>query len=871
MAAPHEKLNRGAKTGADSAAEHLDALTKVYGRSLRAAGRRAAERFRQIETIRAAALPNEPPSWTPPLTGSLIDSTELAADTQRKTSRIHGRMLAAAATPALEPFGIRFDITAPTSKALLDAVAQRIQTGISAAIEAQIAEAIRDGYAAGHSVSTVSRAIQKATDAISRPRADMLARTDLNALSNGGSLLAASISGAASTKTWLSAGDERVRPDHEDADGQTVAIDDTFDVGGESAMYPGDPQLSDDESCNCRCTLVYGQPLTASADGSDLGSEERGAKLGVTVDPQPPIRSRFSTGSSQTSSDESLRLTNVVTSGGNVTGIKINPFRPVTPRYDLVDLTTLTISERAELQAALAEPLSPEAERMARVRDSLKAAGLAATFDDDELAAVLVAFDALSTARHAYSGTGGLCALCGQPMSAYVHLGTIVASSDEAALLAAVSGGTPWQATLCVEGEPTIDSGVKRVLTEGSITWLPLPLPLMLMDDGPHADVVTKAPICGRIDQIWKAGNVVQGAGVFFDDSSDPTVAEAGAKAAALVSEMKRMGISVDLADADWDAMEYSGGTVTEIGEGDDFDEANDPTARNYDATNDLPTEDEVDVDDPEIVMACMSASIAGATIVPVAALAPNANISLIASGWFEEPALTAAAAGIAPLEPSRDWFDNPRLHGPTPQTVTDEGRYYGHLALWETCHTGKPGQCVTAPRSPTEYASFHRGELKTVEGDLIPVGVLTMNTGHAGLRMSAAGTVAHYDDTGTVAAHVCAGEDEYGIWLAGAVNPKLAAEDVRLLRAAPPSGDWRNTGDGLDLFAALAVNGPGFPVPRARLVASGAEEHVEALVAAGVLPVADCAPCEESFARELAVLAASADGIEGLAALVEA
>ena len=53
---------------------------------------------------------------------------------------------------------------------------------------------------------------------------------------------------------WLSQRDDAVRPDHWDADGQTVGIDERFIVGGESALYPGDTLLSLAQRINCRCT-----------------------------------------------------------------------------------------------------------------------------------------------------------------------------------------------------------------------------------------------------------------------------------------------------------------------------------------------------------------------------------------------------------------------------------------------------------------------------------------------------------------------------------------------------------------------------------------------------------------------------------------
>src|SRR5690606_17475098 len=47
-------------------------------------------------------------------------------------------------------------------------------------------------------------------------------------------------------------------------------------------------------------------------------------------------------------------------------------------------------------------------------------------------------------------------------------------------------------------------------------------------------------------------------------------------------------------------------------------------------------------------------------------------------------------------------------------------------------------------------------------------------------------------------------------------------------------SGDWRDSGQGIDLRAALAVNVPGFPIPQPSLAASAG--HQTALVAAGVV-----------------------------------
>ncbi len=195
---------------------------------------------------------------------------------------------------------------------------------------------------------------------------------------------------------------------------------------------------------------------------------------------------------------------------------------------------------------------------------------------------------------------------------------------------------------------------------------------------------------------------------------------------------------------------------------------------------------------------------------------------------YDDEEALVASAA---PITPPAAWFANPELEEPTPLTVDSEGRVYGHLATWRTCHTGF-GACVKAPKSKTNYAYFHTGEVITQEGASIPVGRVTLGGGHADTKLGFRAAMEHYDNAGACVAIARAGEDKFGIWLAGALTPETDEMKAAALRRHPPSGDWRNVGGNLELIGALAVNTPGFPVPRSR-VASGAPQ---ALVAAGAL-----------------------------------
>lgn len=56
-------------------------------------------------------------------------------------------------------------------------------------------------------------------------------------------------------KTWVSRDDNRVRPTHEVADGQTRPIGVPFIVGGSEMMYPKDPSAPAQEVVNCRCGM----------------------------------------------------------------------------------------------------------------------------------------------------------------------------------------------------------------------------------------------------------------------------------------------------------------------------------------------------------------------------------------------------------------------------------------------------------------------------------------------------------------------------------------------------------------------------------------------------------------------------------------
>jgi hypothetical protein len=239
-------------------------------------------------------------------------------------------------------------------------------------------------------------------------------------------------------------------------------------------------------------------------------------------------------------------------------------------------------------------------------------------------------------------------------------------------------------------------------------------------------------------------------------------------------------------------------------------------------------------------------------------------------------PAVTLVAAA-EPTKAPAGWFADPNLTGPTHLTITEEGRVYGHIAEWSTCHIGYDGVCVAPPQSHSGYSYFATGRVLLDDGSIARTGVVSLGGGHArdGLRPKAA--MEHYDSTSAAVADVCVGEDDHGIWAAGWIRPGTTEEQVIALRASDVSGDWRDViGNGdLEMVAALAVNVGGFPVRVA--VHDGVQVS---LVAAGMLETREVTAPEQIresaefwadiMAQAASIMQARRDRLKALTARVE-
>lgn len=258
--------------------------------------------------------------------------------------------------------------------------------------------------------------------------------------------------------------------------------------------------------------------------------------------------------------------------------------------------------------------------------------------------------------------------------------------------------------------------------------------------------------------------------------------------------------------------------------------------------------------------------------------VAASALIAPWGGGRPSGPRSLAASGGLAPLAPPRAWFTRQEQPDPSRHVYigreadgTPTGQVWGYIAQWGVAHAGILDREVFAPRLGLRgYQTFmSQGETMTAEGEAVGTGVLTFGGGHANLSYGVMPALAHYDNAGTAYVDCVVGEDEFGLWFAGAFRPDLTREQIETFGRHPVSGDWRaNPGDSQVRFVAgLSVNTPGFSIgAKAHIAASGARS----LVAAGALPLArsarraerggtDATAVEAAINRALAPVLASA------------
>ena len=122
----------------------------------------------------------------------------------------------------------------------------------------RIQSVMLQGILQGKSIPELAKSIASVTDGNER-NAIRNARTMATGAQNAGrtdAMIRARDKGVKLRRTWVATLDMRTRHEHRVLDGQTVDVDEPFEVEGYEIMFPGDPSAEPEMVYNCRCRTI---------------------------------------------------------------------------------------------------------------------------------------------------------------------------------------------------------------------------------------------------------------------------------------------------------------------------------------------------------------------------------------------------------------------------------------------------------------------------------------------------------------------------------------------------------------------------------------------------------------------------------------
>ena len=122
-------------------------------------------------------------------------------------------------------------------------------------LKKRLSASIEEGQGLQQQITNILDEAESVYEEMSTTRAALIARTESCSTENYGIVSTYKVEGI-EKKEWLATNDDRTRDSHGNTDGQVVGIDEKFDVEGEPMDYPGDPESSSENICNCRCTML---------------------------------------------------------------------------------------------------------------------------------------------------------------------------------------------------------------------------------------------------------------------------------------------------------------------------------------------------------------------------------------------------------------------------------------------------------------------------------------------------------------------------------------------------------------------------------------------------------------------------------------
>ncbi|MBA9005955.1 phage minor head protein [Thermomonospora cellulosilytica] len=474
--------------------------------------------------------------------------------------------------------------------------------GVGDALWDAARRALADGIATGDTPNELRDRVRDAFRAggvqLGEARAARIARTETVAAWNRAALAAARAQaeqvGVELVKGWLATLDTRTRDAHFAADGQRVALGETFTVGGVAMDCPGDPTAPPDLVINCRCVL-----LISDADGSwpppDAGrqylTDQQIAEVIKHYEERGTVRTAHTAAATPDDGQEvtaagsySGAMIALIPSDDDLARLALDGGEPpeqlhatlyylgngddFTPeeRDRLIDLVTAYTATHPPVQARAfaASAFNPggDSEQETALVLGLSGTGLAMVHDAVCEAVGEYGPDGLPEQYEpwiphvtlAYSPDLSRLAEVAQRVGDVTFDRVRVAFAGEAtdipltgrldldlpAMAGAVRWSTPDGTALAFEDEETGDG---RLFAPGALYWAEGPWPLQFADEmlGGHQGAV----LAGSIESLGRDGARITGAGVLYPDR------DAGAAALALLRRGAPLGVSVDLDDVD--------------------------------------------------------------------------------------------------------------------------------------------------------------------------------------------------------------------------------------------------------------------------------------------------------------------------------
>jgi HK97 family phage portal protein len=189
----------------------------------------------------------------------LFDSNYWVDETTDSATKWLTTVYDVAGTAEAGRVGFGFDVKAAYVQETINRRAKDLSVNLNDTTRAYLKKELGEGIANGESIEDLATRLNSI---FGEARATTIARTEVIGAFNESTWMVGTQlpSDVVAGREWLATSDGRTRADHRSADGNVASIDEPFSVGGESMMFPGDPNGSASQTVNCRCSLALLTP-----------------------------------------------------------------------------------------------------------------------------------------------------------------------------------------------------------------------------------------------------------------------------------------------------------------------------------------------------------------------------------------------------------------------------------------------------------------------------------------------------------------------------------------------------------------------------------------------------------------------------------